>query len=858
MRFEMRNFVQTIFLCFSVLVLSASTIWAQQVNFRASLNGAQEVPAVTTTATGTAALTLTNTGGLVYVITVNGLSGAITASHFHFGIAGVAGPVIQPITFSGTTCTGTWAPLPDSIAAALYAGKLYLNVHTAVNPGGEIRGQVVPSSGTALSATLEGSQENPAVATSGKGTASLTLSSVGGVGLSYSLTVNGLSGTITASHFHSGNVGSNGPVIKDILADYVGNTARGVWRTTGTNALAESTIVKLLTGGLYLNVHTAANPGGEIRGQVNVNTGIGFRASMDSLQEVPPTTSTGKGTASLTLTEYGLVYSITFSGLSGPINAGHFHNAAAGVNGPVVRTLNFVNNTAIGVWKSSDAEPLTPTLMRELLAGNIYINVHTALNPGGEIRGQALLKTGSGATARYTGGSEVPPLTHTASGTAALVITPTGVSYDITVNGLSTPMTAAHFHRGAIGIIGPVVRDIFSTFTGNRASGVWGTSDVTQPFTDSLRNALIAGQLYLNVHTSANPGGEIRGQVLVDAGTGFRALMTGQQENPPLTHAATGTGNFTLTRGGVAFSVTVNGLSGAPTAAHFHLGLPGVNGPVRYDIFNTLSGNTFTGYWSSPADSLLVALLTGRIYVNVHTAVNPGGEIRGQLYPSEGTGFTAQVSSSQEVPPNSSTAKGTAVATLTDAGVTFNSTVDGLTGQFTASHFHNAAAGVNGPVIRTITGNHTGNTAVGVWRGSDPESFTNARMIELLAGNMYLNWHTALFPGGEIRGQLGAGSILLSVAPISSTVPEKFRVSQNYPNPFNPLTTVRVDMPHAGRLKLIVHDILGREIQTLVNQDLQSGSYDVKWNATDFASGVYYYTATTGNFVETKKMILMK
>ncbi len=124
---------------------------------------------------------------------------------------------------------------------------------------------------------------------------------------------------------------------------------------------------------------------------------------------------------------------------------------------------------------------------------------------------------------------------------------------------------------------------------------------------------------------------------------------------------------------------------------------------------------------------------------------------------------------------------------------------------------------------------------------------------------MYLNWHTASFPGGEIRGQLRTGSIMItSVAPVSSTVPEQFRVSQNYPNPFNPATTVRVDMPQAGQLKLMVYDILGKEVQTLVNENLQSGSYDVKWNATNFASGVYYYTATTGNVVVTKKMILMR
>ncbi len=855
----MSRTLQTVAGSVFVAVFVIAQAWGAHTNFKATLNGQQEVPVVVTTATGTGAFTLTNTGGLVYIITVNGLSGTISAAHFHIGAAGVSGPVVQPISFTGTSASGTWSSIPDSLIAALFAGKLYVNVHTAANPGGEIRGQVVLSSGTALSATLEGSQESPAVATTAKGTATLSLSSVGGTALSYALTVNGLSGAMTGAHFHVGAAGVNGPVVKNILPDFVGNTAVGVWRTTGTGALAESTIVQLLTGGLYLNVHTAANPGGEIRGQVNVNAGIGFTAAMDSAQEVPSNTSTAKGTASLTLTEYGLVYRVTVSGLTGSISGGYFHNAAAGTNGPVVRTLTFVNNTATGVWKSNDPEPFSPTLLRELLAGNIYLNVHTASFPGGEIRGQVLPKNGSGATARYTSQAEVPALTNTATGTASLVVTPTGVAYNITVNGLSGAITGAHFHRAAMGANGSVVRDIRPTFSGNTASGVWGSSDVTQPFTDSLRAALFAGQLYLNVHTATNPGGEIRGQVLMDAGAGLRALMTDKQENPPLTNTATGTGSFTLTRGGLAYNISVDGLSGAITGAHFHIGYAGANGPVVYSIGPTAVGTNITGYWPTPTlvDSLVVALMTGRIYVNVHTATNPGGEVRGQLLPSEGTGFTAQFTSGQEVPPNSSTATGAGVGTLTDAGLTYHATVDGLSATMTAGHFHNAAVGVNGPVVRTTP--YTGATAIGAWRSIDSQPLTTTLMSEFLANNLYLNVHTSTFPGGEIRGQVRTGSItILSVNPVSSTVPERFNVSQNYPNPFNPSTTIHLDIPAAARVSVTVYNILGKIMQTLVSQDLSAGSYDVKWDASAMASGVYFYKVRAGSFEQTKRMMLVK
>lgn len=851
--------MKQLFSIFLLFVLCASLTFGAHTNFKATLTGIQEVPPVATAASGVGAFTMTNAGGLLYTITVGGLSGPITAAHFHLGAAGVVGPVIQAITFTGTTATGTWTPLADSIVAALFAERIYVNIHTAANPGGEIRGQVVLSSGTYMSATLEGAQEVPGVTTTAKGTAALSLSSVGGAGIAYSITVNGLSGPITGAHFHRGALGTNGPVAHDITSRFVNNTATGVWRTTGGGALNDSDIVRILTGGFYLNIHTAANPGGEIRGQINVSGGIAMRAALDSAAEVPPTTSRAKGTASLVLTEYGLVYSITVAGLTGPITAAHFHNGAAGTNGPVVKTLSFTNNTAIGVWKSNDTEPLTTTLLRALLADSIYINIHTAANPGGEIRGQVLLKAGSGASARLTGQAEVPPVATTASATASLIAGPTGVSYDITVNGLSGAITGAHFHQAGIGVNGPVVRDITATFVGNRATGTWGVADATQPFTEALRAALVAGQIYLNIHTAANPGGEVRGQCLIDAGAGLRAALTSQQENPPLNNAALGTGAFTLTRGGLGYSISLNGnLSGAVTAAHFHLGYPGQNGPVVFDITPTIAGNNIIGYWRPLPDSLIPPLMIGKIYVNVHTAANPGGELRGQVLPAEGTGFTAQLTGAQEVPPVTTTARGTGVATLTDAGLTFHASVSGLSGPIAAAHFHNAPAGANGPVVRTIAASELLEGA-GLWRANNTESFTNFLTRELLSNNLYGNIHTAANPGGEIRGQLRTGSIVLtSVSPITTTVPGEFALSQNYPNPFNPITTIRVDIPQTSNVNITVFNILGREVATLVNEELKPGGYEVRWDATNVASGTYFYKIVAGKFVQTRKALLLK
>jgi hypothetical protein len=85
-----------------------------------------------------------------------------------------------------------------------------------------------------------------------------------------------------------------------------------------------------------------------------------------------------------------------------------------------------------------------------------------------------------------------------------------------------------------------------------------------------------------------------------------------------------------------------------------------------------------------------------------------------------------------------------------------------------------------------------------------------------------------------------------------------FSLSQNYPNPFNPSTKISWQIPVGGWQTLKIYDVLGIEVTTLVNEYKPAGSYEVEWEATGLASGVYFYQLKADDFVETKKMILMK
>ncbi len=102
------------------------------------------------------------------------------------------------------------------------------------------------------------------------------------------------------------------------------------------------------------------------------------------------------------------------------------------------------------------------------------------------------------------------------------------------------------------------------------------------------------------------------------------------------------------------------------------------------------------------------------------------------------------------------------------------------------------------------------------------------------------------------------GATLVSAGHDRANVPGIFRLDQNYPNPFNPTTTITYELPQAAHVRLTVCDILGREVQTLVNEMKQPGRYETTFNASKLASGVYFYRLRAGDYMSTKKLILLR
>ncbi len=128
-------------------------------------------------------------------------------------------------------------------------------------------------------------------------------------------------------------------------------------------------------------------------------------------------------------------------------------------------------------------------------------------------------------------------------------------------------------------------------------------------------------------------------------------------------------------------------------------------------------------------------------------------------------------------------------------------------------------------------------------------------------GMSILTWSDRRNDGGGVYAQNinYDGSIgLVGIIKITNEIPQSFSLSQNYPNPFNPSTKFKVNISEFSSVSLIVYNSIGKEVKTLVRQNLQLGSYEISFDAANFPSGIYFYKLIAGDYTRTKKMILVK
>ena len=166
-----------------------------------------------------------------------------------------------------------------------------------------------------------------------------------------------------------------------------------------------------------------------------------------------------------------------------------------------------------------------------------------------------------------------------------------------------------------------------------------------------------------------------------------------------------------------------------------------------------------------------------------------------------------------------------------------------------AIHQVNIIAGTGGYGIYVSTNNGT------TWEESDdglPNSFTDVHALEKSSTTLYAG---TLFQGAWERPLT---DYVTNVISTSGNLPQSFYFSQNFPNPFNPSTTIKFTIPQESFVELKVFDILGNEVAALANDNYPGGNYKVDFNGNDLPSGFYIARMTAGNFIQTRKMILLK
>ena len=483
---------------------------------------------------------------------------------------------------------------------------------------------------------LDGAQVVPSVPSNANGVASFMLNKTRD-SLTINLTMIGLSGPAVNVSIYQGNEGTNGSPLIGLTQFLNGN------KLTTALAGANVTVIisKLMSDNLYLLVTTAANPNGEIRGQVKLESDWNFVADLNSMETVPMMMSNayGLGSFALSLDKQKLNFKIACHKLNGPITNAELHFGEIGLAGNLAADITSfvtgVNNHIIAGSISTNAQ-----LLDSLFSGRVYLNISTAAAPTGALRSQLINRKGLSFDANGTGTQMVPAITSVGQSVCILRLSTNldTLYFDAVADSLSTNLNYAHMHIGNVGApYGAVQLDFTPFIVGRRVKGM-----IAGLSAGSTTYKMLISNLAFVFHTTSKPNGELRGQIIRYAREGYLINMTGSQVVSPVTSPAYGSGIVSTDRfdDNAHYLWNAGSLSATATGAHFHKNKIGSNGPQIYDMTSMMltSGTDVSaeGYWNSadatpflPINSLQFS--KDSVYLDIHNSAFPNGEIRGQL-----------------------------------------------------------------------------------------------------------------------------------------------------------------------------------------------------------------------------------
>lgn len=798
-----------------LFVCLALPVFGQQFLF--DLSGNQEVPPVASPFSGGCHGVLDQPAGTFALTCVHDVENA-TVMHIHRGAAGVNGAIAFDMGDpSSGTVIATWTGMTPADISELLAGNLYLNIHTAGRPTGEIRGQILSQTVDMVAFTASGAQVVPPGAS--PSTANCTAD------LNAGLTALDIQCTHTvvapnAAHVHEAPAGATGPIVFTFPSP--------ASPLSGSVAMTPRLLADYAARFLYLDIHAGDSEenSDEIRGQIGIppppitsgtiviekrtypSGGLAFpftesitsgAFSLDDGQtqtfnsvaagsytvtegasgdfaladiacdDADSTTDLASRTATIALAA-GETVRCTFRNfeaeptdqlfvfhmspdqevppLTGPERGGcmgrfdagtselslicthnvdlptaiHAHQAAAGVNGPIVFDMGLPTSPVMATWV------MTPADVANLNAGNLYINIHTAGRPAGATRGQILPRTVDMVAFTLDAAQVVPPGTSPAVGNCTADLDAPATQLAIACTHTLASPSAAHVHQGDRDENGPTVFTFASP-----ASPI----NENVPMSPRLVADYAAQLLYLDIHGtgSEETADQIRGQIA-----------------PPVVAVTTGTIRIvksTSPAGGTGFNFTGD-IPGGPAAFVLNDGQTQTFSSVpagSYNVTEVLpAGYSLTDVACGDDDSV------GNAFAGTATINLQGGEtvtctfrnLRNVTAPAT---FVFHMSADQEVPPNGSTARGGCFGQLDQVAGTFSLVCTHNVASPTIAHIHEAPPGANGPIVFDL--DDPTSPIEATWTGMTP-----AQVSAMLAGGYYVNIHASGRPGGEIRGQL--------------------------------------------------------------------------------------------------------
>ncbi|MDH3650906.1 MAG: CHRD domain-containing protein, partial [Saprospiraceae bacterium] len=696
-------------------------------DFDAVLSGNHQPLPVLSLASGTINATL-NGDTLSVSGEVGNISSGIDTTvsggvHIHNGLAGRNGGVelvLQPVLSEGLdgamfeVASNTFI-LDEEQLTAIQCRGLYVNVHSVDYRNGEVRGQLLPAAEEVYSTNLFGSNVVPSIMSEATGALMLE---VNGNELVVSGSINNLSTPLTAIHIHNGAAGMNGGVAQGLTAtlsdDSLSAEIRG---EDNIYQLTNDQIADLRSQKWYVNAHSQRFGSGEIRGQVTPLATAKFRTHLSGSNEAPPITSYAHGKLVYGLTDGNLTVSGSFAGLESDLAVNilggmHIHLGMTGRNGSVAFPLT------VDVGDDSRSGYLDPAknmfavsgdTLSALMGRALYINVHSLGNSGGEIRGQILPESQYFLNGTFTGSQMVTPVQSTGSGACVVEILGTQLTFSGTFENLSSPLlisfdNGAHIHFAPVGARGPHLINLVATPDDDIASARFRAADNRFTVSQTLKDSLKARIGYISIHSENVMPGELRGQLMHEACAYFYAPLSGAEQTPAVLTNGEGAAMLEY-NGNTAIVVgSFKDLSSPVTASHVHGSIVGRNGPVVIPLDLTVSDSLTSGVWTvadnitDVSGSTMDTVRQRMTYVNVHSTTNGGGELRGNFRPLAQNYYLANLRGKNTTNPAASSGMGALILEQTGNALIVSGSFTNLMGDFTASHIHQAMAGMNGGV----------------------------------------------------------------------------------------------------------------------------------------------------------------